>query len=125
MISGSGQFVAYRSVVTNTVIGDNTAPPNVFLLNRVTGSNTVLTVGQAGSSPMLWVSRPVISDDGATVAFLDLGSGLVPGDLNRVQDAFGFGVLGGQRWGRDSGLVDDSIFRAPDRGSERQFACVG
>ncbi|MGA9451577.1 MAG: hypothetical protein WBW41_09595, partial [Verrucomicrobiia bacterium] len=89
VISGSGQFVAYRSVVTNTVIGDNTAPPNVFFLDRVTGSNTVLTVGQAGSSPMLWVSRPVISDDGATVAFLDLGSGLVPGDLNRVQDAFG------------------------------------
>ncbi len=81
--------MAYRSVVTNTVIGDNTAPPNVFFLDRVTGSNTVLTVGQAGSSPMLWVSRPVISDDGATVAFLDLGSGLVPGDLNRVQDAFG------------------------------------
>ena len=90
--SGSGQFVAYRSVVTNTVIGDNTAPPNVFLLNLLTGSNTVLTVGQAGSSPMLWVSRPVVSDDGATVAFLDLGTGLVSGDLNRVQDAFGYWV---------------------------------
>ena len=92
VISGSGQFVAYRSVVTNIVIGDNTAPPNVFLLNLLTGSNTVLTVGQAGSSPMLWVSRPVVSDDGATVAFLDLGTGLVPGDLNRVQDAFGYWV---------------------------------
>jgi hypothetical protein len=64
----------------------------MFFLDRVTGSNTVLTVGQAGSSPMLWVSRPEISDDGATVAFLDLGSGLVPGDLNRVQDAFGASI---------------------------------
>jgi Tol biopolymer transport system component len=92
VINGSGQFVAYRSVVINTVIGDSTAPPNVFLLNRVTGLNTVLTVGQAGSSPVLWVSKPVICDDGATVAFLDMGSGLVPGDLNRAQDAFGYWV---------------------------------
>ena len=45
-MSGNGRFVAYRSVVTNTVIGDNTAPPNVFLLDRLTGSNTVLTIGQ-------------------------------------------------------------------------------
>ena len=92
VVNGGGQFVAYRSIVTNTVIGDNTAPPNVFLLDRLTGSNTVLTVGQAGSSPILWVSRPVVSDGGTTVAFLDLGSGLVTGDLNRVQDAFGYWV---------------------------------
>jgi hypothetical protein len=38
------------------------------------------------------ISRPVISDSGATVAFLDLSSGLVPGDLNRVQDAFGASI---------------------------------
>jgi Tol biopolymer transport system component len=89
VMSGNGRFVAYRSVVTNTVIGDSTAPPNVFLLDRLTGSNTVLTVGQAVPSPVLWVSRPVISDGGATIAFLNLGSGLVTGDLNRVPDAFG------------------------------------
>ncbi len=92
VMSGNGQFVAYRSIVINTLIGDNTAPPNVFLLNRLTGSNTVLTVGQTGSSPFVWVSPPAVSDGGTTVAFLDLGSGLAPGDLNRVQDAFGYWV---------------------------------
>jgi Tol biopolymer transport system component len=92
VMSGDGRFVAYRSVVTNTVIGDNSAPPNVFLLDRLTGSNTVLTVGQAVPSPALWMSRPVISDDGATIAFLNLGSGLVNGDLNRVPDAFGASI---------------------------------
>jgi Tol biopolymer transport system component len=92
VMSGSGQFVAYRGIVTNTVIGNNTAPPNVFLMNRFTGSTTVLTVGQAGSSPFVWVSRPVVSNGGSTIAFLDLGSGLVIGDLNRVQDAFGVTV---------------------------------
>ena len=107
-MSGSGRFVAYRSVVTNTVIGDNTAPPNVFLLDRLTGSNTVLTVGQAGSSPILWVSRPVVSDGGATIAFLDLGSGLVTGDLNRVQDAFGVSV------DTNAALVDSDGDGIPD-----------
>ena len=127
VISGDGRFVAYRSVVTNTVIGDNTAPPNVFLLDRLTGSNTVLTIGQAGSSPMLWVSRPVISDDGATIAFLDLGSGLVTGDLNRVPDAFG--LIGSALIDSDGDGIPDwwmmTIFRASDRAGERQFACVG
>ena len=108
VMSGDGRFVAYRSVVVNTVIGDNTAPPNVFLLDRLTGSNTVLTAGQAGSSPMLWVSRPVISDGGATVAFLNLGSGLVTGDLNRVQDAFGVSV------DTNAALVDSDGDGIPD-----------
>ncbi len=92
VMSGNGQFVAYRSTVTNTVIGDTTAPPNLFLLNRVAGTSAVLTVGQAGSSPYVWVSRPVVSDGGTTVAFLDLGSGLVTGDLNREPDGFGYWV---------------------------------
>jgi Tol biopolymer transport system component len=108
VMSGDGRFVAYRSVVVNTVIGDNTAPPNVFLLDRLTGSNTVLTAGQAGSSPMLWVSRPVVSDGGATVAFLNLGSGLVTGDLNRVQDAFGVSV------DTNAALVDSDGDGIPD-----------
>jgi len=89
VISGDGRFIAYRSVVTNSLIGDATAPPNVFLLDRVTGSNTVLTAGPTVPGPVLWVSRPAISDGGATVAFLDVDSGLVTGDLNRTLDAFG------------------------------------
>jgi len=92
VMSGDGRFVAYRSIVTNTVIGDNSAPPNMFLLDRLTGTYTVLTVGQAVPSPMLWVSRPLISDGGATVVFLHLGSALVAGDLNRMPDAFGASV---------------------------------
>jgi Tol biopolymer transport system component len=91
VISGDGRFVAYRSVATNTATG-YTALANVFLFDCLTGSNTVLTVGPAGSGPIVWVSRPVISDDGATVAFLNLGTDLVNGDLNREPDAFGFWV---------------------------------
>jgi len=97
--------VAYRSVATNTATG-STALANVFLFDRLTGSNTLLTVGQAGSGPIVWVSRPVISDDGATVAFLDLGTDLVNGDLNRVPDAFGTFL--------DAALIDSDGDGIPD-----------
>jgi len=105
VISGDGRFVAYRSVATNTATG-STALANVFLFDRLTGSNTLLTVGQAGSGPIVWVSRPVISDDGATVAFLDLGTDLVNGDLNRVPDAFGTFL--------DAALIDSDGDGIPD-----------
>jgi hypothetical protein len=108
VMSGNGRFVAYRSAVINTVIGDNTTPPNVFLLDRLTGSNTVLTAGQAGSSPIPWVSRPVLSDGGATAAFLDLGPGLATGDLNRLPDAFGVSV------DTSAALVDSDADGIPD-----------
>jgi Tol biopolymer transport system component len=86
VMSGDGRLVAYRSVVTNTVVGDITAPPNVFLRDCSTGSNSVLTAGQTVPGPMAWVSRPVISEGGTMVAFLNLDSGLVTGDLNRAPD---------------------------------------
>jgi hypothetical protein len=96
--------VAYRSVATNTT--GSTAFANVFLFDRLTGSNTLLTTGQAGSGPIVWGSRPVISDDGATVAFLDLGTDLVNGDLNRVPDAFGTFL--------DAALIDSDGDGIPD-----------
>jgi Tol biopolymer transport system component len=89
VISGNGRFVAYRSVVTNTVIGDNSAPPNLYLLDRLTGSNLVLNIAENTSVPLLWVSRPAISSDGAVLAFQSLDSGLADGDFNRLPDAFG------------------------------------
>ena len=92
VMSGNGRFVAYRSLVVNTVIGDSTTPPNLFSLDRLTASNLVLTAGQNTSVPVPWVSRPVISDGGATVAFQTLDSGLVSGDINRQPDVFGFSM---------------------------------
>jgi Tol biopolymer transport system component len=94
VMSGDGRYVAYRNVnvVTNTITRLNTALATMFLYDSLTGSNTVLTVGPAGSGPFSWVSRPAISYDGTMVAFLNLGSALVNADLNHVQDAFGASV---------------------------------
>jgi Tol biopolymer transport system component len=87
-VSADGRFVVYRSGVTNYLVGDTSMPPNLFLFDRLSGSTTLLTAGQGGVGPATWVSRGAISGSGNTVAFLDLGSGLVSGDLNEVQDAF-------------------------------------
>ena len=104
VISGDGRFVAYRSVATNAT--GFTALANVCLFDRLTGSNTVLATEQAGSGPIVWVSRPVISDDGATIAFLDACADLVNGDLNRVPDAFGTFL--------DAALIDSDGDGIPD-----------
>jgi Tol biopolymer transport system component len=98
-MSGDGRFVAYRTP-TNSFPWVTNAPPYVFLFDRLTVSNSVLDVGQPGSSPVSWVSRPAISGSGGTIAFLSMGSGLVSGDLNNVQDAFAAAV--------DIGTVLDS-----------------
>jgi hypothetical protein len=50
----------------------------------------------------------VISDGGATTAFLDLGSGLATGDLNRLPDAFGVSV------DTNAALVDSDADGIPD-----------
>ncbi len=86
-VSGDGRFVAYRAA-TNSFSWVTDPPPNIFVYDRLTGSNLVLTASQAGSVPVVWASRPAISGSGATVAFSSLGSGLVSGDLNRAPDAF-------------------------------------
>jgi Tol biopolymer transport system component len=104
VISGDGRFVAYRSVATNAT--EFTALANVCLFDRLTGSNTVLATEQAGSGPIVWVSRPVISDDGATIAFLDACADLVNGDLNRVPDALGTFL--------DAALIDSDGDGIPD-----------
>jgi hypothetical protein len=89
-LSGDGRFVTYRSFATDIAPGI-TNSPNVFVFDRLTGSNTLLTAQQAwpvGWSS--WVSLPSISANGGTIAFQSYGPGLVSGglDLNFVQDVF-------------------------------------
>ncbi len=86
-LSGDGRFVAYRAAV-NSFSWVTNPPPNIFVYDRLTGSNLVLTASQAGSDPVVWASRPAISGSGQTVVFSSLGSGLVSGDLNRAPDVF-------------------------------------
>ena len=86
-VSSDGRFVAYR-VATNSFPWITNPPPIDLVYDRLTGSNSLLAVYQPGSTPFWWVSRPVISGSGATIAFSSIGSGFVSGDFNNAQDAF-------------------------------------
>ncbi len=88
-ISGDGRFVVYRSAATDIAGGIANPSPNIFLYDRLTGSNTLISVGSSSlPSWSSWMSRPAINTDGRAVAFGSWAAGLVAGDLNRVQDVF-------------------------------------
>ena len=86
-VSGDGRFVAFRSYATDILPGI-TNVPNLFVLDRLTGSNSLLTAEPPGSSWSSWVSKPALNQNGSVIAFSSLRPGLVPGslDLNRLPD---------------------------------------
>jgi hypothetical protein len=86
MISSDGRFVAFRSFASNIVLGISNAP-SLFVFDRMTGSNTVLTTGTRGAGWSFWVSQPTVSTNGSAI-FQSWDSGQVLSDLNRVQDVF-------------------------------------
>jgi hypothetical protein len=93
VISGDGRYVAYRSYATDIVTGDTNPAPKIFLFNRASGQNMILSAAQFDASPLPWISAPVISGGAENVAFLSVGSDLVANDLNRAPDALAVRVL--------------------------------
>jgi Tol biopolymer transport system component len=87
-VSGDGHFVIYRSFATDIVAGNANPPPNIFLYDRFTGFNSLLTAASPGSTWFSWSAKPMINGDGRIIAFQSWNPGLVVGDLNRVEDVF-------------------------------------
>ena len=88
-ISSDGRFVAYRSlvsntlvVVTNTLLGQPIVP-NVFLCDRQTGVTTLLSANAAGAPGNNDSFAPQFSGDGRTVVFQTWASDLVPRDYSQ------------------------------------------
>jgi Tol biopolymer transport system component len=92
VVSWDGRFVVFRSFATNVTSGAASTPPNLFVYDRFTGSNSVLTINGGGSPWTSWMARPMISPDASKVAFLAWAS-LTDGDINRVSDVFATVVL--------------------------------
>ncbi len=91
VLSGDGRFVVFRSLAPDIVpTMANTNIPNLFVFDRLTGSNSLVNVEASDSSWNPWIAKPAISSDGGTIAFQSMRGGLVPGtlDLNRIQDVF-------------------------------------
>ena len=87
-ISGDGRFVVYRSFATDIVPGNTNPPPNIFLFDRFSGSNFLLTAAAPGSIFDSWNSKPGINGDGRVVTFQSFNPNLISGDRNRSPDVF-------------------------------------
>lgn len=93
-VSPDGRFVAYRSAADNLVVGDTNNLPDVFLYDRLTGSNTLVTTTQSGgASGNLGSFAPIFSEDGHVLFFESGASDLVASDFNESSDLFAYGLL--------------------------------
>jgi phosphopantothenate synthetase len=101
VISADGAFVAYRSFATNVVAqqSDANANTDVFLFDRVAGTTILLSraVGTVATTGNGFADTPVISADGAFVAFRSRATNLVVGqiDSNGNADIFLFDRMAG------------------------------
>ncbi len=92
--STDGRFIAYRSEANNIVPGDTNDQPDIFLFDRQTGRNTLLSEGQLGSRfPNNRSLAPVFSQDGSTLVFESWASDLTAGDFNQGSDVFAYTVF--------------------------------
>src|SRR5262249_44864137 len=73
-ISGDGRFVMYRSTAISITPLPGTNVPNLYIYDRLTGSNSLLAATE--SSWRGWKSKPTINGDGRIVIFQGLGSAL-------------------------------------------------
>jgi hypothetical protein len=87
VISDDGGFVAYQSASPSLVLGDIVATYNIYLFDRSTGDNTLVShvASSATTSPSVESANPVISSDGNFVAFVSFAADLVS-EQNGVTD---------------------------------------
>jgi len=87
-ISADGRWIAFHSAASNLVAAaDRNDALDVFLFDRTTGET--VRVSETSGAPGNGDSRdPVVSSDGALVAFASSAGNLVSGDANGVSDVF-------------------------------------
>ncbi|MEM7118411.1 MAG: hypothetical protein AAF614_38665, partial [Chloroflexota bacterium] len=87
-ISTDGRFVAFASIASNLVSGDNNSRADIFIHDRQTEMTTRVSVGNSGMEGNNFSQHPSISADGRFVAFASAASNLVSGDNNSQRDIF-------------------------------------
>lgn len=102
-ISGDGVYVAFDSLAA-TLTGDGNGVADVFLHDTATGETVLVSVDSVGTEGDGDSINPVITDDGAYVAFQSLAANLVGGDANGVSDIFLHDVGSGETALVSSGL---------------------
>lgn len=87
-ITADGRYVVIFSYARNLVDNDTNGMLDVFIHDRQTGQNSLVSVASDGTQGNEGSAKSAISDDGLYVAFESLASNLISGDANSVQDIF-------------------------------------
>ena len=104
VISADGEYIAFSSLSSGLVTGDNNGSVDIFVYERVTGQINRVSVSSGGSEAAGcscgWPdycngceydnvnSHPSISGDGRYIAFTSFSSNFVSGDLDDTPDVF-------------------------------------
>jgi len=92
-ISADGRFIAYRSTATDIVPTDLNGVPDIFIYDKQTGANTLLSQSRFGSFSADNRSRaPVFSGDGKILFFESSASDLVDQTFNFNLNIFAYGT---------------------------------
>lgn len=88
-LSSDGTAVAFQSVATNLIAGDNNLTIDIFV-RKLSQSQTNLATGDAFAftEPNKQSHNGALSLDGRYAAFISYASNLVPGDYNNGVDVF-------------------------------------
>jgi Tol biopolymer transport system component len=87
-ISADGRYVAFASSASKLVAGDTNGSEDVFVYDRVAGTNERASVSSLGVEGNGASYGPAISADGRFVAFTSGASNLTAGDDNHQIDIF-------------------------------------
>lgn len=87
-IAPDASCVTFASFATNLVPGDTNGQQDVFLRDRVAGTNERVSLGPSGAQGNGPSIVSACSDGGRFVAFSSLATNLVPGDTNALGDVF-------------------------------------
>ena len=96
-ISGDGRYVAFESVASNLVAGDDNGYTDVFVRDLLANTTVLVSRGHDGTPANEHSGNPCISDDGSIVAFHSDASNLVADDANGTgRDVFVHDLASGQ-----------------------------
>ncbi len=87
-LSADGNFIAFHSLASDLVPGDNNSKSDIFLYDLRSNSVTRISVGVNGAESNGDSKSPAISQDGRYLAFESVASNLVANDTNGWQDIF-------------------------------------
>ncbi len=88
VISGDGTAVIFESDASNLVVGDTNAASDLFVHELASGATSRVSVAADGTESDNDSLAPVISGDGAFVAYYSFATNLVTGDTNAATDVF-------------------------------------